>query len=192
MRKYLLAALLFCWPLSAVAGTSAGIKYYPAGYDELLEEYFSESYSLALGTDVTNSTRAPVIKVSLQCTSEDQDYYSDIRLEVRHLGDIPVQTVMGMFGPFEGEYHPVRFTGNNLDISPSWEWIYYERDNASDPWPLYGNLNHDPATLARISNALKGSWLKVEVFGFSYDFDLSTVRSTIAGFHQKCAIVHGQ
>ncbi|MCH8347169.1 MAG: hypothetical protein IH901_01540 [Proteobacteria bacterium] len=191
MKKILITALLFFWPLPAYGETSAEIKYYPAHYDDLLEMHFSESYSLALGTDVTNSTRAPAIKLDLQCTSQDQDYYGGIGLEVWTLKDLPVETVFGMFGPYEGEYHPARVTGPNLDISPLFEWIYYRPDNASDPWPLDGNLNHDPATLARISNALAGGWLRIEAFGFVYDFDLLTVRSTIAGFHQKCATVHG-
>ncbi|MCH8323289.1 MAG: hypothetical protein IIB64_09495 [Proteobacteria bacterium] len=191
MQKVLIIALLFFWPLSAYGETSAEIKYFPAEYDDFLEEYFSESYSLALGTDVTNSTRAPVIKLGLQCASQDQDYYGSISLEVRNRGDIPVETVFGVFFTFEGEYHPAQVTGPNLDISPLFEWIYYQRDNASDPWDLKGDLSHDPAALARISNALAGGWLRIEVFGFVYDFDLTAVRSTIAGFHQKCAIVHG-
>ncbi|MCH8172521.1 MAG: hypothetical protein IIA70_04340, partial [Proteobacteria bacterium] len=93
MKKILIIALLCFWPLPALAGTSAGIKYFPAHYDDLLEEYFSDSYSLNLGTDVTNSTRAPAIKLDLQCTSQDQDYYGGISLEVRNRGDIPVETV---------------------------------------------------------------------------------------------------
>ena len=200
MQKIFITALLFFWPLSALAGTSAGIKYYPGEYDKLLEEYRSGSYSLFLSTDTTNSKpgtdttsswRAPAIRFSLQCTGEGQDYYGDIRLEIRHLSDLPVIPVMGMFGSYEGERYPARFTGDNLNISSSWEWIYYERDNNFDPWPLYGNLNRDPATLVRISNALTGSWLRIEMFGFIYDFDLSSVRGIITDYHQKCAVVHG-
>ena len=194
MKKILIIALLFFWPLPALAGTSAEIKYFPAEYDENLEMEFSEEYALILTTDVTNSTRAPVIKLFyLQCASQDQDYYGGINLEVRNRWDLPVKAVFGIFGPFEGEYHPARFTGPNLDISPLFEWIYNRtnNENASDPWRLTGDLSHDPAALARISNALAGGWLRIEVFGFVYDFDLTAVRSTIADFHQKCAVVHG-
>ncbi|MCH7806728.1 MAG: hypothetical protein IH995_06240 [Proteobacteria bacterium] len=191
MQKVLLTALLFCWPLSAYGETSAEIKYFPAHYIEELDEQLNESYSLALRTDTTKSSQAPKIRLSLQCSSGDQDYFAGIMLDVINPDIIPVETVLTMFGPFEGEFHPVRFTGNNLDISPSWQWIYFERDNNSGFWPLFASLDHDPATLAQISNSLKGGWLRIEVFGFVYDFDLTAVRSTITGFHQKCAVVHG-
>ena len=191
MRKFLIAAFLFFWPVSAVAGTSAEIIYHPASYSDVLEMHFSESYSLMLTTDTTNSTQAPAMEVSLQCTSEEQDYYAELEFEIWHPEDIPVQTVLSMFGPFEKEHHPARLTGSDLDISSSWRWFYFERDNKTDPWRLLGDLNDDPATLVRISNALKGSWLRIEVFGFIYDFDLSSEGSIITGFHQKCAIIHG-
>ena len=127
MRKFLIAALLFFWPVSAGAGTRAEILYHPVSYSDVLEMHFSESYSLRLTTETTNSTRAPAIEVELQCTSGDQDYYGSVELEVWHPEDLPVQAVFGMFGPNKGEDHPGRVTGNNLDISPSWKWIYFER-----------------------------------------------------------------
>ncbi len=191
MKKTVLTALLVCWPLSVVGETNVEIKYHPPKYLESLDMHFSESYTLELATEPTNSSWAPAIKVSLQCTSQDQDYYSGIDLEVQNREDIPVKAVFGMFGPREGDYYPVRFTAPNLDISRSWEWYYFTHTVDQAPWPLSGNLNNEPAVLAQISNSLKGGWLRIEVFGFIYDFDLKDEAYMIDGFHAKCAVVQG-
>jgi hypothetical protein len=164
---------------TALAGTTAEIRYYPPGTPA---EAGGEGYSLYIVTDAKEDADGPDAQIVLSCSA----FADGVSLELMGQAAIALP-VLANDPQKPGELHPAHFAAGAYDATVSLDWMRWSEND------IDGVFTSSDDLLAFEQAFVSEAKLRAEAFGHGFDFDLAAVADDLGKYLQGCyALVPAQ